>query len=77
MPQASSSAHAWFVLVLGRLLVLQQESKQAPDLLQAYRLHHRAVATSEAHKGQSVHFAPDNRAALTGQTHAGFLPGTV
>ena len=77
MPQASSSAHAWFVLVLGRLLVLQQESKQAPDLLQACQLHHRAMATSEAHEGRSVRFAPDNRAALTGQTHAGFLPGTV
>ena len=77
MPQASSSAHAWFVLVLGRLLVLQQESKQAPNLLQARQLHHRAAATTEAHKGRSVRFAPDNRAALTGQTHAGFLPGTV
>ena len=77
MPQVSSSAHAWFVLVLGRLLVLQQESKQAPNLLLACRLHRRALATSEAHKGRSVRFAPDNRAALTGQTHAGFLPGTV
>ena len=59
------------------LLVLQQESKQAPNLLQACQSHHRAVATTEAHKGRRVHFTPDNRADLTGQTHAGFLPGTV